>query len=72
MNIYKRLIDLLPSNRMDVGTVAQVFGDAVLVELQSGGYVRVTGTSTVGTKVFIKSGQVIGEAPNLTGSIIEV
>ena len=72
MNIYKQLIDLLPSQRVDVGTVLQVYADAVLVLLQTGGKVRAIGTGTVNERVYIKNGVVIGVAPNLSGTVIEV
>lgn len=72
MNIYKQLIDLLPSQRVDVGTVLQVYADAVLVLLQTGGKVRAIGTGTVDGRVYIKNGVVIGVAPNLNGTVIEV
>lgn len=72
MNIYKRLRGILPVARTDVGTVVSLYTDGCRVELQGGGYVRVKGEATVGSKVFIKDGQVVSVAPDLTGVEIEV
>ena len=72
MNIYKRFIELFPPPRTDVGIVLQTYQDGVLVELQTGGYVRVLGQAAIGTRVFVRSGQILGSAPNLVGSEIEV
>jgi hypothetical protein len=72
MNIYNRLLGLLPVSRTEVGTVVEVYTDGVRIELQTGGFVRVKGEATVGQRVFIKNGQVLSTAPTLTGVEIEV
>ena len=72
MNLYKQLLNILPSPRIDVGQVVQVYTDGALVMLQTGGYLRAIGSSTVGTTVYVKGGQIIGEAPDLSGSVIEI
>jgi len=73
MNIYNRLISLLPATRVDVGTVIQVYADGALVQLQTGGFVRVLGANpVVGNRVFIRSGQILSDAPNLSGTTIEI
>lgn len=74
MNIYNKLLSILPKDRTDVATVVQVYSDGLLVELQAGGYVRVTGQATLGQRVFIKSGagMVMGLAPDLVGIEIEI
>ena len=72
MNIYSRLLGLLPVSRTDVGEVIQVYADGVLVLLQNGGYLRVTGQAAQGSRVFVKNGQIIGPAEVLTGIDIEV
>ena len=72
MNIYNRLIGMLPSNRTDVGEVIQVYSDGVLVLLQTGGYLRVMGQATVGSKVFVKNGAVVGPAPSLAGVTVDI
>ena len=72
MNLYKQLLNILPSPRIDVGQVVQVYTDGALVMLQTGGYLRAIGSSTVGKNVYVKGGQIIGEAPDLSGSVIEI
>ena len=72
MNIYNKLISMLPSTRVDVGIVLQTYQDGVLVQLQNGGYLRALGQAAVGTRVFVRGGQVLGPAPNLSGSEIEI
>lgn len=77
MNIYKALIDLLPKNVTDVGTIVEIMSGTVRVELQrgAGNYITVAdgGSSwNVGDRVYIKGGVVIGDAPNLNGNIIEI
>ena len=72
MNIYNRLIGMLPSNRTDVGVTLQKYQDGVLVMLQTGGYLRALGQAEVGSRVFVRNGQVIGPAPELSGVDIDV
>lgn len=72
MNIYNKLLGLLPKTPTDVGTVVSVYTDGLLVELQRGGYVRVTGVANLGDRVFIKAGASLGLAPTLIGVTIEV
>ena len=72
MNLFKRLTELFPSDKVDVGEVIQTYQDGVLVLLQTGGYLRALGTASVGDHVFVQGGKVIGTAPALSGSVIEV
>lgn len=72
MNPFKKLLSVLPSDAVDVGTITTVLSDGVIVELQSGGTIRVKGGGSVGQRVYIKAGAVIGAAPQLNGSTIEV
>ena len=72
MNIFNRLVSMLPSTRTDVGTVLQAYQDGVLIILQTGGYLRVMGQAAVGSRVFVKGGYVIGPAPDLSGTEIEI
>lgn len=72
MNPYKKLISMLPSGRVDVGTVTASYSDGVLLLLQDGGTLIVKGEGTVGERVYIKDGYIIGAAPNLVGDTFEV
>lgn len=71
-NPFKRLLGLIPSNRQDVGEIVDTHADGVTVELSTGGLVRVMGEGTIGDRVFIQGGAVIGPAPALTGADIEI
>lgn len=72
MNLYNKLLGVIPSSRIDVGTVNEVRADGVTVQLQNGGTVRVKGNATNGSVVYIQSGAIIGTAPSLTGVDIDV
>jgi len=67
-NVYVRFQRLLPREPLQIGTVAALNADGTsTVTLPSGGSVRVRGQSVaVGSKAFIRNGEVIGEAPNLS------
>jgi hypothetical protein len=73
VNLYRQLMDLLPSDRLDVGQVASVQADGVAVILLSGETLRVRGTATVGDYVYIQGGAIVGPAPELAdGADLEV
>jgi hypothetical protein len=72
MNIYNRLLGLLPVSKTEVGTVTITYTDGCQVELQTGGFKRVKGAATVGQRVFIKDNQVISTAPTLSGVEIDI
>lgn len=71
-NPFKRLIKLLPGTGQDVGEVIAIHDDGVTIELLTGAQARVRGVAAIGDNVFIQSGAVIGPAPSLTGTDIEV
>lgn len=66
-NLYRRLIDVLPSEPRDKGRVIAVHADGVTVELMTGARVRVRGAASVGDHVFIRGRQIEGPAPALGG-----
>jgi hypothetical protein len=66
VNVYRQLVDLLPSDRLDVGQVASVQADGVAVILLSGETLRVRGTAIVGAYVYIQGGVIVGPAPSLS------
>ena len=65
MNLYKQLLNVLPSNSVDVGTVMAVYADGVLVVLPGGGTTRVRGAANLLDKVYIRAGVIEGPAPNI-------
>ena len=71
-NVYRRLMDLLPSEPIQAGEVVGIAQDGVIVELPTGVKVRARGEAEVGDHVYIRGGAVEGPAPALTGTDIEV
>lgn len=71
-NPYKRLIDLLPGQPVQVGVVTAVATDGVTVALREGGTVKARGTANLNARVYVQDGIVLGPAPNLNGTDIEV
>lgn len=71
-NPYKRLRDIFPSPRLQVGTVVAVGTDAVTIELPDGARTRARGEAAVGTRVYIRDGVIEGPAPDLPIVTIEV
>ena len=73
LNLYRQLRDMLPEPALTVATVAATHTDGtVTVTYPGGAQQRVRGDSTVGQKVFVRAGQVEGQAPNLDSVTIEV
>lgn len=71
-NPYKRLRDLFPAPRLQVGTVVAVGTDAVTIELPGGSLTRARGEATVGARVYIRDGVIEGLAPELPIVMVEV
>ena len=62
-NTWVAFNDLLPSDPLLVGTVASTFNDTSLMTLVNGGVLRVRGTGTVGLSYYIRSGEIVDQAP---------
>ncbi len=58
--------EILPKDPMLVGTLTSTDGDTSLMILLDGGVVRVRGTGNVNGKYYIRSGEIVSDAPNLT------
>lgn len=71
-NPYKRLIGLLPTIPLMVGTVILVDGEIATVILPGNFVLKARGVATVGQRVFVRNGVIEGQAPSLTQEIIEV
>ena len=73
LNLYRQLRELLPEPALTVAAVAATHTDgSVTVTYPGGAQQRVRGDSTVGQNVFVRAGQVEGQAPNLDSVTIEV
>lgn len=73
LNLYRQLRELLPEPALTVATVAATHTDgSVTVTYPGGAQQRVRGTATVGQNVFVRAGQVEGQAPDLASITIEV
>ena len=73
INLYRQLRELLPEPALTVATVAATHTDGtVTVTYPGGAQQRVRGAGTVGQNVFVRAGQIEGQAPNLDSVTIEV
>lgn len=69
-NPYKRLRGLFPEPRLDIGKVTDSTDGVVTYLLPDGSQGRARGSATVGKSVFIRSGLVESEAPDL--EVVEI
>jgi hypothetical protein len=66
---------LIPEAPLQVGTVAQVTGGVVTVQLPGGGLLKAranVGSAGVGQKVFVRDAVIEAIAPNLPLELIEI
>lgn len=72
-NLWRQFSELLPDSPLLIGTVVSQHSDeTVTVELLDGGLLRVSGSSAVGDRVFVRDGQIEGTAPTLPSVVIEI
>lgn len=71
-NPYKRLLGLLPTRPLLVGTVLSVTGGVARIQEPGGGIGTARGEATVGERVYFRDGVIEGPAPNLTFVSAEV
>lgn len=71
-NLYQQFRALLPDPPLQVGTVIEVSGGVVTVQLPGGGLLKARGNAQVGQKVFVRDAVVEAIAPNLTLELIEI
>lgn len=67
-NIYRRLLEILPNQPVNIGTITTVNSDkTATVTLVDGGIVRVANPTnlTTGKRVFVQGDAITNEAPNL-------
>ena len=74
-NLYKRLLSLLPDDPVQSGSVSLAYSDGTaLVTLDGGGgqlRVRNPLGRAVAAKVYVKAGEITGDAPVLPYVLIE-
>ncbi|MEP6587131.1 MAG: hypothetical protein ABJA84_00035 [Polaromonas sp.] len=71
-NPYTRLLGLLPSRPLQVGTVLSTADGTATLQLPGGGIATARGDATVGQSVFFRDGNIEGNAPSLAVEIIEI
>lgn len=62
--------ELLPKDPLLIATLSSTTGTTSLMILIDGGVVRVRGTGTVNSKYYIRSGEIVSDAPDLPASNI--
>ena len=71
-NLYQQFRALLPEPPLQVGTVIEVTGGVVTMQLPGGGLLKARGNAQVGQKVFVRDAVVEAIAPNLTLELIDI
>ena len=71
-NLYSEFRALIPEAPLQVGTVTQVTGGVVTVQLPGSGLLKARGSAGVGQKVFVRDAVIEAIAPNLTLELIEI
>lgn len=73
-NLFAQFTKLIPIEPILIGTVTAHYADGTsTITLPGGGVIRVRGVVVgVGLKAFVKAGEVVGEAPNLTVYTLDV
>ena len=71
-NLYQQFRSLLPDPPLQAGTVIEVTGGVVTVQLPGGGLLKARGNAQVGQKVFVRDAVVEAIAPNLTLELIDI
>lgn len=65
-NLWTKFESLIGKDAMQIATITVTNGSTSTVQLLSGDTLKVTGTGTVGSKVYIKGGEIKQTAPTLT------
>ena len=66
---------MIPEAPLQIGTVTQVTGGVVTLQLPGGGLLKAranVGSAAVGQKVFVRDAVIEAIAPNLTLELIEI
>ena len=65
-NLYKQFMALQSPKPLLVGTVAFVVNGIATIDLPGGGRLQARGPAQAGQRVFVRGGEIEGEAPGLT------
>ena len=71
-NLYQQFRALLHEPPLQVGTVIEVTGGVVTMQLPGGGLLKARGNAQVGLQVFVRDAVVEAIAPNLTLELIDI
>lgn len=71
-NLFRALLDLLPSAPLLVGDVVAYADGIATIELPGGGLQQARGATTVGSRVFFRDDVIEGPAPALSIELIDV
>jgi hypothetical protein len=71
-NLFRALLDLLPSPPLLVGDVVAYADGVATIELPGGGLQQARGTATIGDRVFFRNDVIEGPAPTLSIELIDV
>lgn len=71
-NPFVELLEILPANPLQVGTVASYANGVCTLNLPGGGSLQVRGEAAVGARVFFRAGAIEGPAPTLPVEVISV
>ena len=71
-NLYSEFRALIPEAPLQAGTVTQLIGGDVTLQLPGGGFLKARGTAAVGQKVFVRDAVIEAIAQNLTLELIEI
>lgn len=72
MNLFKRLMGLMPTRPLQIGDVLVVVDGIATIELPGGGTISARGQAAPGDRVFVRDGAIEGPAPDLPIDLIEV
>lgn len=72
MSIYKKFLDLLPKQPLQIGLVTSVTGGVATLTLPDGGTTQARGEATVGQRVYFRGGAIEGQAPTLPLEVIDL
>ncbi|NHC05943.1 hypothetical protein [Azonexus fungiphilus] len=71
-NLYQRLRAIIPSPRVQAGTVTSAVPGRVIVTFPDGSTLMVRGTAVSGDRVYVRDGVIEGPAPALPVIEIEI
>lgn len=71
-NLYEQFRQLIPNPALQAGTVIEIGGGVVIVQLPGGGRIKARGNAALGQNVFVRDETIEGVAPTLPLELIEI